>query len=169
MATPPPPAPPVPTSNTIPASSFYQIKPLGQDNWLAWKRRIQAVLRGRKLIGHIDGTISEPPWTDARYRVWKEDNEKRVFSGTAGLFPTKLHLTLDLYCVQLSSKYHVVLVTQSFTIHILLLACHFGHSSCSASLRVWEFRTQPLVASPYKPTKRRPILTSQSGALRPSL
>ena len=76
MATPPPPAPPVPTSNTIPASSFYRIKPLGQDNWLAWKRRIQAVLRERKLIGHIDGTISEPPRTDAGYRVWKEDDEK---------------------------------------------------------------------------------------------
>ena len=76
MATPPPPAPPVPTSNTIPASSFYRIKPLGQDNWLAWKCRIQAVLRERKLIGHIDGTISEPPRTDAGYRVWKEDDEK---------------------------------------------------------------------------------------------
>ena len=34
---------------------------------------------------------------------------------------------------------------------------------------MWEFRTQPLVVSPYKPIKRRPIPTSQSGALRPSL
>ena len=76
MATPPPPVPTVPTSNTIPASSFYWIKPLGQDNWLAWKSRIQAVLQECKLIGHIDGTISEPPRTDAGYQVWKEDDEK---------------------------------------------------------------------------------------------
>ena len=76
MATPPPPVPTVPTSNTILASSFYWIKPLGQDNWLAWKHRIQAVLRECKLIGHINGTISEPPRTNAGYRVWKEDDEK---------------------------------------------------------------------------------------------
>ena len=73
MATPPP---PVPMSNTIPASSFYRTKPLGQDNWLAWKRCIQAVLEERKLIGHIDGTILEPARSDPGYRVWKEDDEK---------------------------------------------------------------------------------------------
>ena len=76
MDTPPPPVPPVPTSNTILASSFYRIKPLGQDNWLAWKRHIQTVLQEHKLIGHIDGTILEPARSDPGYRVWKEDDEK---------------------------------------------------------------------------------------------
>ena len=34
------------------------------------------MLQERKLIGHIDGTISEPACTDAGYQVWKEDDEK---------------------------------------------------------------------------------------------
>ena len=68
--------PPVPTSNTNPASSFYQIKPLGQDNWLAWKHHIQAVLQECKLIGHIDGTSSEPARNNPGYCVWNEDYEK---------------------------------------------------------------------------------------------
>ena len=73
MTTPPP---TVPTLDTILASSFYWIKLLGQDNWLAWKCHIQAVLRECKLIGHMDGTILEPAQTNAGYQVWKEDDEK---------------------------------------------------------------------------------------------
>ena len=75
MATP---SPPVLTLNTILASSFYQIKPLGQDNWLAWKHRTQAVLQEHKLIGHIEATISESARTNPGYHVWKEEDDEKA-------------------------------------------------------------------------------------------
>ncbi|KZO92961.1 hypothetical protein CALVIDRAFT_486725, partial [Calocera viscosa TUFC12733] len=41
-------------------SSLLRIKLLNADNWYAWKRCMQALLRERGLLSYVDGTTKRP-------------------------------------------------------------------------------------------------------------
>jgi hypothetical protein len=58
-------------------SYWYKIEQLDATNWLAWKRRTEAILRERKLLGHIDGTSDRPESADKSQPPTDADIEKQ--------------------------------------------------------------------------------------------
>ncbi|KAG2743063.1 hypothetical protein P692DRAFT_20668931, partial [Suillus brevipes Sb2] len=62
----------------------YQIKHLGENNWIPWKMKIQAILGDKGLQGYIDGTKPKPdrgpdPVTDKRLAAiakWEAEDRK---------------------------------------------------------------------------------------------
>jgi len=45
---------------TDPSGTIYRIDQLKVDNWIPWRRRMEALLVDRDLIDYVDGTIKEP-------------------------------------------------------------------------------------------------------------
>lgn len=50
------------TSDTT--STYFKIEPLKGDNWLPYKRRLEALLTDRDLLGYINGEIPAPTPAD---------------------------------------------------------------------------------------------------------
>ncbi|CAG8742232.1 4094_t:CDS:1, partial [Acaulospora colombiana] len=66
-------------------SHLYKIELLDSTNWLAWKKKTEAVLRRRKLIQYIDGTrtrpvpakVNEPDETEkGLIEAWEEKDQE---------------------------------------------------------------------------------------------
>lgn len=84
-------------------STFFKIEPLRADNWLPWKRRVEALLTDRDLIGYVNGSITRVVPADKATPTAEEATKMSTWGAKDGKAQSQIVLTVsDTEMVHLS-------------------------------------------------------------------
>ncbi|KAF7377116.1 hypothetical protein MSAN_00130600 [Mycena sanguinolenta] len=76
-------------------SSMFRIEQLNEANWVPWKRRVTAILRERRLLKIVEGTMQKPAAIDPDKPTKDERKERERWEELDSKAQTQIELTLS--------------------------------------------------------------------------